>query len=88
MNRPLAILAATGLAGLVAACSPGALGPGVAVPSTPYATPVGGPTPDPYCNEAIAQAQDAARIAYATGSPLDISRAQNTDGFARRDCRG
>ena len=80
----LAPVAARALVGL-AACAPNAT-PGIAVPSTPYATAVGGPSTDSYCNEAVAQAQDSARIANATGTTLDVSRAQNTDRQARSAC--
>jgi hypothetical protein len=51
----------------------------IAAPPTPAA-------PDPYCAEALAEAQDAAARARFTGIPLDLARADRTAAFLRRDC--
>ena len=45
------------------------------------------PAPDSYCEEAVAEAQDAAAIAAASASPRDQGRARRTAEFAARDCR-
>jgi hypothetical protein len=51
----------------------------IAAPPTPAA-------PDPYCAEALAEAQDAAARAHYSGTPLDLARANRTAAFRRRDC--
>lgn len=50
-----------------------------------YATTVR-PDPTGYCREAYANYADAQNRAAYSGNPIDVSRAQNTAGFYRRDC--
>jgi hypothetical protein len=45
------------------------------------------PVPGSYCDEAVAEARDAAAQANYTGTPRDIGRAERTAQYARRDCR-
>lgn len=82
--------------------NPLALGPSQApVYAAPYAAPVpaavGSPyapgyaaarpaDPTGYCTQSYVEAVDAGNRAAYTGTPIDVSRAQNTAGFYRRDC--
>lgn len=43
--------------------------------------------PGTYCAEAVAEAQDAAAQANATGNGLDAARASRAADYAARDCR-
>jgi len=52
-----------------------------------YAVAAGAPAPLSYCEEAMADAQDAAAIAAETASPRDAGRARRTARHAARDCR-
>jgi hypothetical protein len=45
------------------------------------------PAPGSYCEEAVAEAQDAAALAAATGGQRDAGRASRTASYAARDCR-
>lgn len=42
---------------------------------------------DPFCAEAVGQAEAASAQALASGSARDARRAERTARFARRDCR-
>ena len=56
--------------------------------ASPYAPATRAYQPaDPYCAEAVGEAQDAAAQASMTGRGQDIGRAERTAGYARRDCR-
>jgi hypothetical protein len=71
---------------LVAALGAVALGGCTVVtsPSRPYAA---APAYDPYCAEAVGEAQAAAGQAAVTGGAKDARRAQRSAGYAQRDCR-
>jgi spermidine/putrescine-binding protein len=45
------------------------------------------PAPGSYCDEAVAEAQDAAARASVTGGRQDAGRAARTADYAARDCR-
>jgi hypothetical protein len=45
------------------------------------------PAPGSYCEEAVAEAQDAAARAAASGGQQDAGRAARTADYAARDCR-
>jgi hypothetical protein len=45
------------------------------------------PAPGSYCEEAVAEAQDAAARANASGGQQDAGRAARTASYAARDCR-
>lgn len=61
--------------------------------ASPYAAPlpqngyVQQAPADPYCAEAVGEAQDAAAIASTTGRSRDAGRAGRTEQQARRACR-
>jgi len=56
-------------------------------PSYATAPRVISPAPGSYCAEAVAEAEDSAAIAQATGDEQDAGRAGRTAHFAARDCR-
>ncbi|GGC60392.1 hypothetical protein GCM10011504_43330 [Siccirubricoccus deserti] len=91
MRPTLAIAMLTMLAGCAVERTV-ATAPAAYSTASPYAPQVEAqrvivPAPGSYCEEAVAEAQDAAARAAVTGGQRDAGRAARTADYAARDCR-